>query len=287
MTAKPINVTKPILNGTGQNGITAVLHTPGQNGHALDHLALSADGQLVTEADYWAHYYDRGDFSYEWNNGRLEVKPMADYAQFQLYLWFLSLMKDYLHVNPVGRMIGLEVGFRLYLATRTTIRKPDLAIVLNSNAIPLLDKDRSYHGIFDLCIESLSDSSEREVERDTVTKRAEYAAAGVREYYILDERGIETAFYRLNARGIYVPIAPRDGVIQSQVLPGFQFRTTDLYHLPGIPTLVTDEVYRSFASPFVRAERERAEQAEQRAARYAALLRSMGVDVDNLPDLTP
>lgn len=274
MTSQQVKVIEPTATEYGRNGVA------GTPGHADDWRARSADGQLVTEAEYWAHYYDRGDFSYEWHNGRLEVRPVADYAQFQLYLWFLSLLKDYLHVNPVGRMIGLELGFRLYFATHTTIRKPDLAIVLNSNTVPLLDKDRSYHGIFDLCIESLSDSSEREVERDTVTKRAEYAAAGVSEYYILDERGIETAFYRLNARGIYVPIAARDGVIQSRVLPGFQFRTADLYHLPNAAALLTGEVYNSFASPFVRAERERAE-------RYAAILRSMGVDVDNLPDVTP
>lgn len=279
MTIEQVKATEPAPMANGRNGVAKR-----QNGHILDPQAFSADGQLVTEAEYWAHYYDRSDFSYEWNNGRLEVKPMADYAQFQLYLWFLSLLKDYLHVNPVGRMIGLEVGFRLYLATRTTIRKPDLAIVLNSNAIPLLDKDRSYHGIFDLCIESLSDSSKDDVERDTITKRNEYAAAGVREYFILDERGVETAFYRLSARGIYLPIQPVDGVIRSQVLPGFQFHTTDLYRLPEIPALVTDDVYRAFASPFVRVERERAEQAEQRAARYAALLQSMGIDVNNLPE---
>ncbi|MEZ4735808.1 MAG: Uma2 family endonuclease [Caldilineaceae bacterium] len=257
--------------------------TPAQHGHAFAHDPLSADGRMVTETEYWAHYYNRDDFSYEWNNGRLEVKPVADYAQFQLYLWFLSLLKDYLHVNPIGRMIGLEVGFRLHLATKTTVRKPDLAVVLNSNPVALGDKDRSYRGIFDLCIESLSSSTKGEVERDTVTKKLEYAAAGVREYYILDERGTETAFYRLSAHGVYVPLPSVNGVIQSQVLPGLQFRTADLYRLPSAPALVTDPVYNTFASPFVRQERERAEQAEQRAESYAAVLRSLGIDIDTLP----
>ncbi len=45
MTVKPMSVTEPIFNGVGQNG------------HAFDVQALSADGQWVSEAEYWAHYY--------------------------------------------------------------------------------------------------------------------------------------------------------------------------------------------------------------------------------------
>jgi Uma2 family endonuclease len=195
---------------------------------------------------------------------------MTDYAQFRLYLWFLSLVKDYFHVYPIGRMIGLGMGFRLALPDRTTIRKPDLAAVLDSNPIALEDKDRSYRGIFDLCIESISDATEDEVARDTVIKRAEYAAAGVREYYILDERRLETAFYRLNSVGVYVPIAPINGVIRSHVLPGFQFRLIDLYRMPEPPQLVADDVYNHFISPYLRAERERTELAIQRAEQEQA-----------------
>jgi Uma2 family endonuclease len=201
----------------------------------------------------------------------LEEKPVSDYAQFRLYLWFLELLKDFLHVNPIARMIGLEVGFRMALPTKTVIRKPDLAVVLNSNVIPLGDKDRSYKGIFDICIESVSNSSRSEVERDTKEKKSEYAAGGVREYYILDERRKETEFYHLNHLGVYVPIKPVNGIIHSTVLPGFQFRLADLYDLPQPPDLLDDEVYSGFVSPFLRAERILAEQLrlqmEQEAAR--------------------
>jgi Uma2 family endonuclease len=249
--------------------------------------APSEDGRYVSEEIYWAEYYDRGDFSYEWNDGRLEVKPMTDYAQFRLYLWFLALLKDFLHVNPIARMIGLEVGFRMALLHKVAIRKPDLGVVLNSNSVPLGDKDRSYQGIFDLCIESLSDSTKKEVERDTVEKKEEYAAAGVAEYYILDETSGETAFYRLNRSGVYAPIAARGGIVRSGVLPGFQFRLADLYSLPEPPQMIDDAVYNSFISPYFRAERLRAEQANRRAEdekaraeRYAAMLKSLGVALD-------
>jgi len=235
-----------------------------QNGFYEQDDPISEDGRFVAEEEYWADYYNHPDFSYEWNNGYLEEKPVSDFAQFRLYVWFLALLKDFLYVHPIARMIGLETGFRLALPIKTTIRKPDLGIVLDSNPIPLGDKDRSYHGIFDLCIESLSDSSKNDVERDTVVKKQEYAAGGVSEYYILDEQGGETAFYQLR-NGVYVPLPQQNGVIRSQVLPGFQFRLADLYRLPEPPVLLDDTVYQGFVSPFVRAERLRAEEAETRA----------------------
>ncbi len=225
----------------------------------------SEDGKYVAEALYWAEYYDRGDFSYEWNNGILEEKPVGDYGQFQLYLWFMGLLKDFLHVHPLARMIGLEMGFRMALPHKTTIRKPDLAVVLDSNLLALGDRDRSYKGIFDLCIESLSDSSKREMARDTITKKIEYAAAGVKEYYILDEQGRETIFYRLGTAGIYEPIPPQAGIIRSSVLPGFQWRVNDLYRRPEPPQMIADPVYSAFASPYFRAERLRADEEKARA----------------------
>ncbi len=268
---------------------------PNHNGLRHSEEARSEAGRAVSEEQYWAEYYEFSDIHYEWNNGILEEKPVGDYAQFRLYLWFLELLKDFLQVNPIARMIGLEMGFRMQLPTKTVIRKPDLGVVLNSNRVPLGDKDRSYKGVFDLCIESISDSSRGETERDTVTKKLEYAAGGVQEYYILDERGRVTEFYELSPSGIYLPIRPVNGVIHSAILPGFQFRYADIYRLPQAPDLLDDEIYKDFASPFLRAERvlteqernraeqerSRAEQEHNRAERYAAMLVALGVSVDD------
>ncbi|MFN8492040.1 MAG: Uma2 family endonuclease [Caldilineaceae bacterium] len=246
--------------------------------------AARAQNSYVPEALYWEKYYTDADINYEWNNGQLEVVPVTDHAKYLMYLWFLDVLRDFLHVQPVAKIIGLEMGFRLALPTKTTIRKPDLGLVLHTNSVPLDDHDRSYHGVFDLCVESLSDSTQAEIDRDTIIKRAEYAAAGVQEYYILDERGIETQFYHLTRRGVYQPMPRTNGLIRSQVLPGFQFRIQDLYTKPAPPQIVQDPVYNSFISPFYRAERLRAEEAEaraeqehQRAEHYAALLQAAGL----------
>jgi hypothetical protein len=122
-------------------------------------------------------------------------------------------------------------------------------VVRNDAPQPLLSLDCSYHGVFDLCVEALSDQERRGIERDTVTKQAEYAAGGVPEYYILHQNPDHQAFYTRTATGLYTPIAPQAGVICSLVLPGWQFRPTDLARHPDLEALRDDPVYAGFVLP--------------------------------------
>jgi hypothetical protein len=221
--------------------------------------------QFVSEAEYWEKYYENSNGGFEWNDGRLEQVPVSSPAEYQTFVWFNDLFKDYLFGNPIGQIIGLEMGFRLALPERVTIRKPDLGLVLNTNPVPLGYHDRRYAGVFDIAVESISASSESEIHRDAVTKRDEYAQVGVQEYYILDERGLETRFLSLGPGGVYLEIPSIDGIIRSSVLPGFQFREQDLYQRPRPSRMLNDPVYRAFISPELRAERVRTEQAEELA----------------------
>jgi hypothetical protein len=227
---------------------------------------ISEDGLAVSEREYWDKYYNHPDFSYEWNNGRLEAKPMSDLRGSQICQWFQNLLYDYFRKHPIGVIVNLEIGFSLELPDKTSIRKPDMAVVLGKNPMPMYPSDCSYSGVFDLCVESLSYSSTKEVRRDTVVKKGEYEGVGVREYYILDARKIETAFYRLNRRGKYERIRPSaGGVVRSGVLPGFQFRVSDLYRQPSFEELVEDGVYQEYVLPFHQRVKQRAEQERQRA----------------------
>ncbi|MBX3012338.1 MAG: Uma2 family endonuclease [Caldilineaceae bacterium] len=236
------------------------------NGLAMVAPPESEKGRWVSEALYWARYYEHPDFNYEWNNGILEEKPLPDYEQVLTYGWFQALLRWYLQTNPIGKMPFLEMGFRLPLAQKTTIRKPDLFIIRNDNLTPLANDDRSYHGICDLCVESISDSDAGEIERDVKVKKGEYEGVGVHEYYILDARGRYMTFYRRAATGSYDAIAPDDdGVIHSTILPGFRFRVIDLYRQPTLLEMASDPVYQPFVMVDYQNERQRAEQEHQRA----------------------
>jgi len=234
---------------------------------------VSQAGRCCSEEEYWHTYYLESDLHYEWNNGRLEEKPVSDYETFLVYHWFMLLLDHFLRTRPIAKLVALEMGFRLPLPTGTVIRKPDFGVVHNDNPQPLLPLDVSYHGVFDLCIEALSDKKRADIERDAVLKKAEYAAGGVPEYYILHREPGRQAFFTHTATGVYVPLAPAQGVIHSQVLPGFAFRLTDLCRRPDHDTLRDDPVYRAFvARGWQEAERRAAaaEQAREEAERLAA-----------------
>ena len=220
----------------------------------------------VSEAEYWKTYYEYPDRSYEWNNGLLEEKPMPDFLSISLYEWFFHLLKEYLTVFPIGRMMALGMGFRLeWGKNKVSIRKPDLAVILHSNPVEAKPLDRSFHGVCDLCIEFLSDSESWELERDTVHKKKEYAKAGVAEYYILDRLRKHTAFYFLNEQGVYERMESKEGVILSRVLDRFAFRLEDLEKQVAFETLIGDPLYQ----PFLLKSLQQVRQEKEALAREA------------------
>jgi len=240
-------------------------------------------GRRVSEEEYWRTYYLDADIHYEWNNGRLEEKPVSDYETFLVYEWFMHLLRLFLDTRPIAKMVALEMGFRLQLPTGTVIRKPDFGVVCNDNPQPLLPLDVSYHGVFDLCVEALSDQERRGVVRDAVVKTAEYATGGVPEYYILHRTPEQQAFFARGTDGRYATIAPENGVVRSRVLHGFQFRLADLCRRPEHATLRDDPVYADFVLPGwreaearARAAEQRAQEAEQALARLQAQVTARG-----------
>jgi Uma2 family endonuclease len=192
---------------------------------------------------------------------------MSDREQLSLHDWFFSILREYLKAFPIAYYIYLETGIRFALPHKVSIRKPDLFVIRNDNPIQYEMPDRTYHGICDLAIESLSDSTQAEIDRDTVVKKQEYAIAGVREYYILDVRHGHTNFYQLAANNRYQPMQPQNGIIYSQVLPGFQFRLEHLIRQPDLIELIDDPVYQSYVMVNYQKQLRMTEAARQEAAK--------------------
>ena len=224
----------------------------------------SYDGMYVTEEEYWSKYYEMSDVSLEWNNGILEEKPMPDRESFELYSWLWRLLTEYFDNFNEGMLIGLETGFKLTFDNHTSIRKPDLAFIHKDNPNQMAPFERTYHGCFDICFEFISDSDKSAIERDTVVKKHEYEKFGVKEYYILDRIGDETAYYYLNSKGLYQALKPdKDGVIHSTILEKFRFREEDLYNRPKMISLVNDNVYRDFVMMAYQKERKARKESEK------------------------
>jgi Uma2 family endonuclease len=74
-------------------------------------------------------------------------------------------------------------------------------------------------GACDIAVEVISPDSRTRDRRD---KFSEYAAAGITEYWLIDESRQWAQFFRLDEDGVYALIAiGEDGVFRSQALPGF------------------------------------------------------------------
>ena len=260
------------------------VESPAQSSPSINPFAPD-DGRYVTKEEYWARWYENPypdiDVSYEWNNGRLEAKPLPNEPQLDLYNWFLDLLHRFISTYPIAKLINLETGFVLAIedpaepsGQREAVRKPDIGVILNSNPVPWGGVDRRhFDGVCDMVVEAVSDSTLAEVLRDTEEKRRDYALAGVKEYYILDPGGEHMRFYRLIGGGRYEEIQPdAEGVIGSDVLPGLQFRLEDLARQPKGDELALNDVYSGYVMPNYQvavtkseAEAQRADEATQRA----------------------
>ena len=224
----------------------------------------SEHGKCVSESTYWELYYEDPDINYEWNNGILEEKEMPNSFSDLCKHWLETIINHFLNFNPIARQIKSELAFTINLKDKTTIRKPDFSLILKSNPIQLNDFDCSYKGIYDLCVEYLSDSKDEYIKRDTVDKKDEYCAGKVKEYFIIDSKQKHTAFYRLvkkQNRYYYEKINPKNGIIKSQVLPGFQFRLNDLYLHPNPEELYKDDVYKSYVKVDLQNEKKSKDEA--------------------------
>jgi len=225
----------------------------------------------VSEKEYWEKYYDLPDISYEWNNGVLEEKTMADFESFQMYLWYVNILLEYLKNYKEGMLVGLDIGFKMNLdRKRKSIRKPDLALIHKNNPVQMKPRETTYRGIFDICFEFLSDTTRVNIERDTVVKKLEYEQAGIKEYFILDRKGYYTKFYRLDKNGRYRTIrSSNDGVIKSKVLPLFQFREKDMYRRSEDLQLISDPVYNYYYKTNLKKELEQERNKAEQERRIA------------------
>ncbi len=305
-TLSPPIIAKPATSNANQSSNGSPLSSNGA------HLPLNGEvaslRRYVSKEEYWAKYYE-SEHNYEWNNGYLEEKPMSTRVQSYLLQWFLGVVRQYVETHEGHDLMIIDIGFEMTVPNpdkpqemKEVIRKPDLAVITPDNPMRWGDEERSYRGLCDFCVESLSDSDKKELERDTKIKKAEYEFAGVREYYILDPSDKEMHFYQRTPAGKYQEIVPdADGVIHSQVLKGFQFRKSDLNLQPTLEELAIDPVYQNYIllgyqAALAKAEREelraeherqRAEHEQQRAEherqekeRYAAILRELGVQIE-------
>jgi len=154
----------------------------------------------------------------EWVDGEV-IRFLATTERHERLLMFLGTM---LNIVMKRRRLGIVYGSGYELQTREgSAREPDLMVLLNEH------RERATHrrlvGAADLVVEVVSPDS---VTRDRRDKLAEYAAAGIPEYWVVDPREGREGFelFSLGEEGYYVSVVPdASGRTHSSLLPGVWF----------------------------------------------------------------
>ncbi|MCY2967781.1 MAG: Uma2 family endonuclease [Planctomycetota bacterium] len=172
-----------------------------------------------TEEDYLSLDANR---LIELANGRLEVLPMPTLAHQLLLDFVYFAIRTHVREVRAGIVVAAPLPVHLYPGT---YREPDLVFLRSDRVI---DPDAPVQGA-DLVVEIVSDGEENR-HRDLVVKRAEYAKAGIGEYWIVDRKEVCVHVLVLQAGEYRLHATFRSGdVATSVVLPGLRISVTDLF----------------------------------------------------------
>jgi Uma2 family endonuclease len=129
-----------------------------------------------SEADYLAL---ETNHLVEFDEGHLEFLPMPTLAHQDIVAFLYELFLRFVRQNQLGRIYFAPLPMRLGAGK---YREPDLLYISRERR---RRTDHPYAEGADLVVEVVS-GGEKDRERDLVIKRAEYARAGIPEYWIVD-----------------------------------------------------------------------------------------------------
>jgi Uma2 family endonuclease len=171
-----------------------------------------AQGQW-TEAEYLA-LQRRSNLLVELSDGYIEVLPMPSPFHQRVVRFLFRLLETYVLGLGTGEVFFAPLPIRLKPGK---FRDPDVVYLRPGR---IADPHHQPHGA-DLAIEVVSDDPE-DRQRDLETKREEYAAAGIAEYWIVDPREHQILVLTLDGETYRVHGEfGRGATATSRLLPGF------------------------------------------------------------------
>ena len=181
-----------------------------------------ADHGRVMTLDEFLEAEEEEGYRYELARGVLEVTHVPDDPHGVIVCHFYQALSLYMQAHPgVIRRFGGGSEFRLWLPGMISGRNPDVAVALKG-----APRDLRGRRLPALAIEIVSEGGEA---RDYETKREEYLAYGLLEYWIVDPSLRKVTVLSRNgdvwAERIFTDGQP----IASLVLPGFATKVSELW----------------------------------------------------------
>ena len=159
-------------------------------------------------------------------NGRLEILPMPTWRHQLIVDFLVTNFKD--HIKRCG-----HAGVTLFAPLPSplfpgTIREPDILYVSQENIPSGTDH---YPSKLDLVMEVVSEGAEAR-KRDYVDKRADYARAGIAEYWIVDPEMSRVTVLSLEGCDYRVHCECNSGnTVRSAMFADFEIRVDDIFSL--------------------------------------------------------
>ncbi len=149
----------------------------------------------------------------EFSHGHVEVLPMPTQSHQFIVFFLARLLQDFLVAQRGGTLLQAPFRVRLWPGK---YREPDILLMLPEH------DHRRYEEFWDgadLVIEVISGTA-KDRERNLVTKRREYATAGIPEYWLIDPR-LETVTVLQLAGEVYTEhgVFARNEQVTSPLLP--------------------------------------------------------------------
>ncbi len=169
----------------------------------------------MTYDEYLAWWDKEAGRRGEWVDGEVIVFMAASLRHARMVSFMFTVLVSYLGIRRTGEVISQDFELR---TREGAAREPDILVVLHEHRHRF--EENRLRGAADVVVEVISPDS---VTRDRRDKLAEYATAGVPEYWVVDPREGRAIFelFVLDQDGYYVSARPDEtGRIASTVLPG-------------------------------------------------------------------
>jgi Uma2 family endonuclease len=182
----------------------------------ISRLVLKSEG--FSEADYLSL---EGAYFVEYHDGCLQVLPMPTALHQAIAFVLARRLVESSKADPLART--KLAPFRIRLNERE-YREPDICFMRGENANRRTDL---YWLGADLVIEIISESNR---DHDIITKRKEYAAAGIPEYWLVDPL-LKTIQILVLKGDVYVPHGEFHigDIARSAFLAGFEVAVAELF----------------------------------------------------------
>ncbi len=181
-------------------------------------LAERLKSALEQEQQTRRHFYEniQEDEKVEFINGEIIFQSPAKLRHTIAIKLLLKLLDTFVYKNGLG-FVGSE---KMLISLTRNDYEPDICFFDKSKS-QHFKSDQMQFPAPDIVVEVLSPSTER---YDRTTKFQDYAAHGIREYWIIDAEHETIEQYFLQNEDYELLLKAKDGTIESVVLPEFKIQ---------------------------------------------------------------